>query len=356
MNGNRQLWSGPAAALVAAVLFGLSAPAAKLLAGAVDPWLLAGLLYLGSGVGLGVLVLARRLGGATTREARLTRRDLPPHAGAIVTGGMIGPVLLMFALVQGSASGSALLLNLEGVFTALLAAVLFGEHVPARIAVGMVAIAGGAVALAGKDGSGRGFTIEMSALLVVGACVAWAIDNNLSRAVSATDPVEVAALKGAVAGAVNVGIALARGAAWPVAPVALAAAVVGFLGYGTSLVVFIRALRHLGTSRTGAYFSTAPFLGAVAGVIGLREPVSSGLVIGATLMAAGVWLHLTERHVHEHVHETITHEHAHRHDEHHQHDHPGDSPAIEPHTHGHTHWGLHHHHPHYPDLHHRHGH
>jgi drug/metabolite transporter (DMT)-like permease len=346
--------SGPRLALLAAALFGLSAPAAKLLVGSVDPWLLAGLLYLGSGLGLGMLDRVRRLGGAVKREATLTRRDLPWLAGAILTGGVIGPVLLMSALARGAASESALLLNLEGVFTALLAAVLFREHVPARIAIGMVAITAGAGALVWRDGAR--FDLGSPAVLVAAACLAWAVDNNLTRVVSATDPVAVAALKGVVAGSVNVAIALAQGAAWPAAPVTLAAAGVGFLGYGTSLVLFVRALRHLGASRTGAYFSTAPFIGAVAGVIALRESLTLALAVGAALMAVGVWLHLTEHHDHAHVHDALIHDHAHRHDEHHQHDHPPGTPTTEPHTHPHTHAALRHGHPHYPDLHHRHGH
>ena len=346
--------SGPVAALVAAVLFGLSAPTAKLLAGAVDPWLLAGLLYFGSGGGLGLVVVARRLRGGPSREADLTWRDVPALAGAIVIGGVIGPVLLMFALAQGAASEVALLLNLEVVFTALLAAAVFREHVPTRIVVGMVAISAGAAVLAWTHGGG--FTVGMPGILVVGACIAWAVDNNLTRAVSARDPITVAALKGAVAGTVNVAIALARGAGWPAAPVAMAAAIVGFLGYGTSLALFVLALRHLGTSRTGAYFATAPFIGAISGVVGLGEPMTSRLAVGAALMAVGVWLHLTERHDHEHVHEAFTHDHAHRHDEHHRHEHAGDVTVTEPHSHPHAHEALRHRHPHYPDLHHRHDH
>jgi len=354
MTLERRSPSGPRLALLAAALFGFSAPAAKLLVGSIDPWLLAGLLYLGSGLGLGMLDRARRLGGAVTREAALTRRDLPWLAGAILTGGVIGPVLLMSALARGAASESALLLNLEGVFTALLAAMLFREHLPARIAIGMVAITAGAAALVWSDGTR--FDLGSPALLVAAACLAWAIDNNLTRAVAATDPVAVAALKGVVAGSVNVGIALAQGAAWPPALVTLAAAAVGFVGYGTSLVLFVRALRHLGASRTGAYFSTAPFIGAVAGVVVLREPLTVALAVGAALMAAGVWLHLTEQHDHAHGHEPFTHEHAHRHDEHHQHGHPLGTPTTEPHAHNHTHASLPHDHPHYPDLHHRHRH
>lgn len=346
--------AGPALALLAAGLFGLSAPAAKVLVGVVDPWLLAGLLYLGSGAGLGLVRMVGRLAGAGSREAPVSRRDMPWLAGAILSGGVVGPVLLMYGLARAGATQSALLLNLEAVFTALIAALIFREHVPARIAVGMLAITAGAATLAWKDSGG--LALDSSALLVAAACVAWAIDNNLTRAVSATDPLAVAALKGAVAGTVNVGIALLPGAAWPPWPVTLAAAGVGFLGYGTSLALFVRALRELGTSRTGAYFATAPFVGAAAGVIALREPVTAILVIAAALMVTGVWLHLTEAHDHEHVHEALTHEHAHRHDQHHAHDHPAGVPTTEPHTHRHTHTALQHRHPHYPDLHHRHRH
>lgn len=353
--GRRERFPGaPALALIAAALFGLSAPAAKLLVGTVDAWLLAGLLYLGSGVGLALFRVAQRVAGAAPREATLARRDVPWLAGAVVSGGVVGPVLLMSALARGPASESALLLNLEGVFTALLAALVFREHVPARIVVGMLAITAGAATLAWRTTGG--VWLDTPALLVTAACVAWAVDNNLTRAVSATDPLTVAALKGAAAGTVNVVIALVQGTTWPPASVALAAGAVGFLGYGTSLVLFVRALRHLGASRTGAYFSTAPFIGAVAAVAVLREPLTLALAVAAALMAAGVWLHLTEAHEHEHVHELLTHDHAHRHDEHHQHDHLPGTPTTEPHTHVHTHTALRHHHPHYPDLHHRHGH
>ena len=349
-----RLRPGPALAILAAALFGLSAPAAKLLVGTVDPWLLAGLLYLGSGIGLGALRFARRLSGAGSREAALTGRDVPWLAGAIITGGVIGPVLLMSGLARAGAADSALLLNLEGVFTALLAAVVFREHVPARIALGMVAITAGAATLA-RANSG-GLPLDPPALLVAGACVAWAVDNNFTRVVSGTDPVIVAALKGAVAGTVNVSIALAQDATWPTVSVVLAAGVVGFLGYGTSLILFVRALRDLGTSRTGAYFATAPFIGAVGGVVVLGERLTLALAVGAALMAVGVWLHLTEQHDHGHLHEPLTHEHAHSHDEHHQHDHPLGTPQRRPHTHRHTHTAVRHRHPHYPDLHHRHPH
>ncbi len=345
---------GPALALGSALLFGLSAPAAKLLLGVVDPWLLAGLLYLGSGLGLGLYRLARRLSFQRMTEASIPRRELPWLAGAIACGGVAGPLLLMFGLAAGSATQAALLLNLEGVFTALFAWFVFRENFDARIAVGMAAIAAGAAVLSWQPS--RQMAVDRSALLVTGACLAWAIDNNLTRKVSGGDPVHIAMVKGAVAGSVNLVLALGLGAAWPPAGVVLGAAIVGLVGYGTSLAFFVGALRLLGTARTGAYFSTAPFVGAMGAVAILAEPVTGRLLLASALMAVGVWLHLTERHQHEHVHEVMEHDHLHRHDEHHQHSHPADIQAREPHSHPHVHAPLRHSHPHYPDLHHRHRH
>jgi drug/metabolite transporter (DMT)-like permease len=346
--------TGPGLALGAAVLFGLSAPAAKGLIGIVDPWLLAGLLYLGSGVGLGVYLLTRRVSGRPRRAARLGLRDLPWLAAAIVAGGVVGPVLLMLGLASGPATQSALLLNLEGVFTALVAWLVFREHVNLRIATGMLAITAGAMSLAWQP-SGH-VALDWSAVLVAGACLAWAIDNNLTRKVSANDPVQIATLKGAVAGSVNVLLAIARGAQWPGPGATLLAGLVGLVGYGMSLVLFVIALRHLGTARAGAYFSTAPFVGAAGGLLALGEPLTPQLLMAAALMTAGVWLHVTEHHAHDHVHALLEHDHLHWHDDHHQHDHQLDSPVTEPHAHRHTHEAARHGHPHYPDSHHRHGH
>jgi hypothetical protein len=162
-------------------------------------------------------------------------------------------------------------------------------------------------------------------------------------------------VKGLVAGVVNVAIALAAGAAWPPLPAIGQAGVLGFLSYGVSLTLFVLALRHLGTARTGAYYSLAPFIGATAAILLLREPITAAFMVGGLLMAIGLWLHLTERHQHEHVHEPMEHDHMHVHDEHHRHDHPEGTPA-EPHAHRHRHARLIHHHHHYPDLHHRHSH
>lgn len=341
-------------AMVAALLFGLSTPAAKVLVAAADPWLTAGLLYLGSGIGLGCVRAVQWVWGRRSREAPVRRLDIPWLAAAVFAGGGVAPVLLMFGLAREDASQASLLLNLEGVFTALLAWSVFREHVGVRIAFGMGLITAGAVALVWEWG--QGLYAHRGALLVLAACLAWAVDNNLTRKVSGGDPTLIAAVKGGAAGAANLAIAMAGGAAWPEVPSLAAAALVGFLGYGVSLVLFVRALRGLGAARTGAYFSTAPFLGAVASIAALGEPLSLRLGVGGALMAAGVWLHTSERHAHEHVHEALEHEHLHRHDEHHRHAHESGVPDAEPHSHRHTHGGLRHAHPHYPDLHHRHRH
>ncbi len=315
---------------------------------------MAALLYLGSGIGLGGARLVSAALGRAPTEAPLRRGDLPWLAGAIVTGGGIGPVLLLVGLSGTTASQASLLLNLEGVLTAALAWLAFREHVDARIAVGMVAITGGAVVLTWQPGIG--LRLDPAALCVAGACLAWAVDNNLTRKVSGGDPVLVAALKGGAAGAANLVIALAAGAERPGLATVLGAGTVGLVGYGLSLTLFVRALRDLGAARTGAYFSTAPFVGALASVAALGEPVTPRLAVAGLLMLLGVWLHVSERHGHEHAHDPLVHEHLHRHDGHHDHDHPAGTPADERHAHPHAHPPVRHGHPHYPDLHHRHRH
>jgi drug/metabolite transporter (DMT)-like permease len=352
MSHRRGIWY----AMTAAVLFGASAPIAKALLHDAPPQLLAGLLYAGSGVGLAIVSLILRR-HAHVREARLTRHDAPWLIVAIVFGGVIGPVLLMLGLARTPASSASLLLNLEGVFTASIAWIVFRENVDRRVALGMLAIVAGGVALSWEGSAELGGI--GGPLAVAGACFCWAIDNNLTQKVSGTDPVRIAMLKGLTAGTINIGIASAIGAAWPRPPIVAAALVVGFLSYGVSLVLFVLALRHLGTARTGAYFSLAPFVGMALAIVGWREQPTISFGVGAACMALGVCLHLTERHEHEHVHEEVEHDHAHVHDEHHQHEHgPNDPPVTDPkpHNHSHRHRRLVHSHPHYPDLHHRHSH
>jgi drug/metabolite transporter (DMT)-like permease len=346
-----RLPKGVGSALLAALLFGAGTPLAKVLLGQLPPLLLAGLLYLGSGIGLTALRLVRRRRGATT--SGLTRSDVPWLMGAVVSGGLIGPILLMVGLQTMPASAAALLLNLEGVFTALIAWFVFRENFDRRIALGMALIVAGGVVLSWQGAQGH--ALPAGALAVAGACLFWAIDNNLTQRVSTADPLLLASVKGLAAGMVNSTLGVLRGPL-PELGAAVPAMMLGLVAYGLSLALFVVALRHLGTARTGAYFSLAPFIGAAVGVVLLREPLGTALLIAGGLMAAGTWLHLTERHEHEHTHEPLEHAHAHVHDEHHRHEHePGTDPG-EPHTHPHVHERLVHRHPHYPDIHHRHRH
>lgn len=355
MKNRLKKWEGVIAAILAAVLFGASTPLAKQLLPEVTPWLLAGLLYLGSGVGLLIYRTCKPSPKpGVGKEAPLSRKDAPWLAGAVLCGGVLGPVLLMVGLLHTPAATASLLLNLEGVLTALLAWFVFKENFDARIAWGMVFITAGALALSWL---GRMEVQAMwGALAIAGACAAWALDNNLTRKVSGSDPTQIAMIKGLCAGGVNTTLALYFGAKLPGVSHLVATGFVGFLGYGVSLALFVLALRHLGTARTGAYFSLAPFVGALMSIVLLNDKLTTGFIFGTLLMAAGVWLHLTERHEHKHGHEAMEHDHLHHHDEHHQHAHGPDDPAGEPHSHGHRHEPMVHTHEHYPDLHHRHPH
>ncbi|HEU0222615.1 MAG TPA: DMT family transporter, partial [Paracoccaceae bacterium] len=269
----------------------------------------------------------------------------------VLMGGIAGPLLLMFGLAATHATNASLLLNLEGLATMVIAWVVFREYVDTRLIAGAAAILAGAAILSWQ---GEGPGLDAGAIFVALACLAWGIDNNLTRKLSAADPVQIAMVKGLAAGAINIAIALAGGAALPGPLLVAAAAIVGFLGYGVSLVLFVLGLRHLGTARTSAYFSLAPFIGALLGIAVLGEPLTLGLAAAGLLMAVGIGLHLAERHEHEHRHEAMEHEHLHWHDAHHQHTHEG--PVREPHSHRHRHEAMTHSHPHFPDLHHRHGH
>jgi len=341
--------------VASAALFGLSTPLAKGLLGSVPPLLLAGLLYAGSGIGLSIVLAVRwvmpRTGVAIALPIGVEWCWL---AGAIFFGGVAGPVALMYGLLTTSASSASLLLNLEAVFTALLAWFLFRENFDRRIALGMGTIVAGGLVLAWAPADGKDASSGM--LLIATACVCWALDNNLTRRASAADAVVIAALKGVVAAIVNITLALLLGQRLPGAVTSITAMIVGLSGYGVSLVLFVKALRDLGSARTGAYFSVAPFFGAVAAVALQGDAVSPQLLVAGVLMAVGVWLHVTEHHEHVHAHEIQEHTHSHVHDEHHRHSHPFPWDGREPHVHAHVHERLVHAHRHYPDAHHRHAH
>ena len=340
------------AALAAALLFGSSTPLAKQLLSDVSPALLAGLLYLGSGIGLAVIRLLR---DRTWRMPTMTAGEWLWLLAAIGMGGVLGPLLLMLGLARTPASAASLLLNLEAVLTALLAWMVFRENTDRRVVLGMALIVAGAVVLA-VPARTQALGFGWGALLIAGACLCWALDNNFTRKVSASDALFIAGSKGLAAGIVNVVIALAMGASLPAMPVIGMAMAVGLLGYGVSLVLFVLALRGLGSARTGAYFSTAPFIGAAIAILVFHEHAAWMFWVAVVLMTAGVWLHLTERHEHAHTHEAATHTHRHVHDGHHQHSHDLDWDGREPHSHEHSHEPITHSHPHFPDIHHQHPH
>jgi drug/metabolite transporter (DMT)-like permease len=351
--------TGIAYALLAALLFGASTPLAKLLVGDTPPVLLAGLLYAGSGFGLCTWLAARALlSRGMKTEAPLSAADLPWLAGAVLSGGILGPVFLMTGLSITAASTASLLLNLEGVLTAILAWSVFREQFDCRIFTGMLLIIAGSVVLSMSPAEGSGGTgISWGALCIVAACLCWAIDNNLTRKVSSSDAVQIAAIKGVAASSVNLTFALGwLGVTLPGASKLVMTGLVGFCGYGLSLVLFVLALRHLGTARTGAYFSAAPFIGAALSLAMPGEQSSVAFWIAAVMMLVGIWMHVTESHDHMHMHEYMLHAHPHYHDAHHRHTHDFPWDGKEPHVHPHEHEPLTHAHPHFPDIHHRHKH
>jgi drug/metabolite transporter (DMT)-like permease len=342
---------GTAAALLAATLFGLGTPIAKLLLPGTGPLALAGLLYLGAGVGLAAVGLARRVRGGESHEAPLRRGDLPLLAGVVLAGGVAAPVLLLRGLERLPAGDASLLLNLEAPFTVVLAVAVFGEHLGARALAGTALIVLGGAALSGAP-------IEIGgrwpgSALVAAACICWAVDNNLTQRLSLRDPVAITLVKTLAAGTINLTLALATGHPLPPAPRVLGALALGTVSYGLSIALAVRAMRLLGAARQAALFAAAPFAGALASVLLLGDRPQ---VVAAALMAVGVLLLLRERHEHAHVHEPLEHDHLHVHDEHHEHDHPDDVEPGEPHAHPHRHEPLSHAHPHVSDAHHRHRH
>jgi drug/metabolite transporter (DMT)-like permease len=344
---------GILAALTAAALFGLSTPIAKTLLGAISPLLLAGLLYLGSGIGLVIVLTVRAIVLGRASVVRPRGADLLWLLGAIALGGVVGPYLLMYGLQLTDSASASLILNLEGVFTVLLAWFAFKENFDRRIGAGVALIVAGSVVL--SVGTVLRASGIVGLLAIAGACLAWAIDNNLTRKVSISNAMLVACTKGLIAGPISVALALRYGAHLPSATLLLQTGLLGFVGYGLSLTLFVLALRNLGTARAGAYFSVAPFFGAALAV-GLGAPLTVTLIVAGLFMGAGVWLHLTENHGHRHRHSHLEHEHPHVHDAHHQHHHHSNWDGREPHSHSHLHGPIEHAHPHYPDAHHRHEH
>jgi drug/metabolite transporter (DMT)-like permease len=339
-------------ALIAALLFGASAPLSKLLLGEVEPIPLAAFLYLGSGIGLLLMKTFQRINQRyTEREAQIKKSDYSWLAGAILAGGVAAPIVLLFSLQKTPAATASLLLNFECVATTLIAALAFKESISRHAwwAIGLITLA--SILLSINPTAGWG--ISLGVLGIIAACFLWGMDNNFTRNISAKDPLMIVTIKGLVAGCFSLGLALILGNELPTLGVTLGAMLLGCLSYGVSIVLFIHAMRGLGAARTSALFGTAPLAGMFISFLLFREFPGWMFMIALPLMVVGTLFLLSEEHEHDHVHEMTVHEHSHAHDDgHHEHDHEGEFAGK--HSHVHDHDELTHAHHHMPDIHHRH--
>jgi drug/metabolite transporter (DMT)-like permease len=333
-------------ALLAALFFGASAPIAKLLLGDVPPVLMAALLYLGSGTGISLIKLYQRF-TKNQKEAGIRSPDVKWLAGAIISGGILAPIVLMISLQNTPASTASLLLNFEGVGTTLIALVFFRESISRRALGAILIITLASIFLSTDFRTGFGFSL--GALGVILACVLWGVDNNFTRNISAKDPLTIVAWKGLVAGSFSLLLGLGLGQQPPGPTSILSILLLGFVSYGLSTMLFIYSMRGLGAARTSALYGTAPLAGVLLSVIIFRDPITLLFGMAALLMVAGAWLLANEEHAHFHIHMPVVHEHRHLHDEWHPH-------AAEDvtHSHEHHHPGTEHEHGHMPDIHHRH--
>jgi len=351
----KQMLTPLARVLLAALLFGASAPLAKIMLGQVEPIPLAACLYLGSGLGASALWAAQYFrNNRLSTEARLTRPDLPWLLGAILSGGVAAPIILLVSLQQTPAATASLLLNFESVATTLIAALIFKESIGRRIgwAVGIITLA--SLLLSWEPAKAGG--LSAGALGIVSACCLWGLDNNFTRNISAKNPLAIVAIKGLGAGAFSLLLTFSLGQHFPPLAAALSAMLLGSVSYGFSIQLFILALRDLGAARSSALFGIAPFAGALLSMVIFRELPQTFFYFAVPVMLTGTWLMLSERHGHHHVHPLVEHNHRHYHeDEHHQHKNPANVPLVKGwHTHPHEHTPLDHEHSHTPDLHHRH--
>ena len=343
-------------ALIAALLFGASAPLAKLLLGEVQPISLAALLYLGSGTGAFIMLLVQRSqNGGKSIEAHLVSSDLPWLLGATLAGGVAAPIILLLGLKHTPASTASLLLNFESVATTIIAVYFFKEHIDRRLTWAVVLMTISSILLSWTKGQ---WGLSLGALGILGACILWGLDNNFTRHISAKNPLIIVGVKGLGAGSFSLALSFILGQSLPAIKVIVLAMLLGSISYGISIQLFIMAMRYLGAARSSTLFGAAPFMGVVFSLLLLREAPQLLFWVALPIMIAGTWMMLAENHDHHHIHESIEHAHAHSHpDEHHEHICPADVPLINrTHSHSHFHQPLKHIHPHAPDLHHRHEH
>ncbi|MBI5590362.1 MAG: DMT family transporter [Deltaproteobacteria bacterium] len=339
-------------ALIAALLFGASAPLAKLLLGEVEPIPLASFLYLGSGIGLlGIKAYQRTTRQPSDNEAQIKKSDYSWLAGAVLAGGVAAPITLLFSLQNTPAATASLLLNFEGVATTLIASFAFKESISRRAWWAIALITLSTIFLSININASWGFSV--GALGIIAACVLWGIDNNFTQKISSKDPLMIVTIKGLVAGSFSLGIAIFLDNKIPAPDVILGALVLGSLSYGVSIVLFIHAMRGLGAARTSALFSTAPLSGMILSFFLFCEFPDWMFIVALPTMFIGTLFLVREEHEHHHIHGMTFHEHSHVHDDkHHEHDHEGE--YVKKHSHTHSHNKIAHSHHHMPDLHHRH--
>lgn len=343
--------------ILTALLFGTSTPLAKLLLKDISPILLTALLYLGSAIGLFIIKTIQHIISRTHHtEAELVKADMPYLLGAILAGGIIAPLLLMVSLHHTAASVASLMLNFEVVSTMVIAVMVFKEHIGLNALWAIISITIASILLS-WDSNGK-WDISINALGILGACVFWGIDNNLTRKISAKDPVTIVMIKGISAGIITLVIALAFRYPFPEPVIWLKSLLLGSIGYGLSIVFFVLALRGLGAARAGAFFGIAPFAGAALSFIIFRETPNLFFIIALPLMILGVVLLINEKHIHKHVHPEAEHQHRHCHDDdHHLHEHKEKIlQSDQTHSHEHQHPETKHDGYHLPDIHHSHEH
>lgn len=342
-------------ALLSAILFGASAPITKMLLGKIEPIPLASFLYLGSGFGLLIFQIVNSLiKKQVINEAPLKKKDFVWLSGAIIAGGIIAPIILLNSLKITPASTASLLLNFEGVATTIIAILFFKENVGKQILTAVVLITLASIFLSWDFKNQWGFSIGSFGIVL--ACFCWGVDNNFTRNISAKNPFSIVTIKGIIAGSFSLLLSMILKNQIPDLRVVIIAMIIGFFCYGLSIVLFVFAMRNLGSTRTSALFGTAPFIGAILSFILLRDIPSSMFFISLPIMIIGTVLLLKEEHHHSHIHEAIQHEHRHNHtDGHHEHEHTDEQIIINGyHSHSHTHKNIEHDHPHSPDIHHRH--
>lgn len=336
-------------ALLAAALYGMSAPFSKMLLSEIHPTLLAGLLYLGAGSGMLVWNSIRKQQTGKAPDAKLTRSDFPYVSGMILLD-VAAPIFLMTGLNQTTAESASLLNNFEIVATCLLASLFFRESIGRRMMVAILLIICASIMLSVENVGN--LSLSPGSLLVLAACLCWGLENNCTRMLSLKNPLQIVVVKGFGAGMTAVLLFFLFGGVFRFNIMMAYSLLLGFVSYGMSIFFYILSQRHLGAARTSAYYAAAPFIGVILSWIFLGETVNGTFAVALVLMLTGTYVAMTEDHQHQHSHEPLTHTHAHNHqDGHHQH-----SESEGEHSHPHSHEAFSHTHEHTPDLHHVHRH